>query len=154
METLDAIDLKILTELQQDCKLTTKELAAKVHLSTTPTFERVKRLESEGLIRKYIALLDAEKLNKGFIVFCNVKLKHINKEIAENFARSINNIPEVSECYNISGDFDYFMKIHCSDMKYYHWFIINVLGTLDEVSNIQSVFVMEEVKCTFAVPIN
>jgi Lrp/AsnC family leucine-responsive transcriptional regulator len=114
----------------------------------------VKRLENEGLIRKYIALLDAEKLNKGFIVFCNVKLKHINKEIAENFARSINNIPEVSECYNISGDFDYFMKIHCSDMKYYHWFIINVLGTLDEVSNIQSVFVMEEVKCTFAVPIN
>ena len=142
METLDNIDIKILKCLQENCKLTTKELAAKISLSPTPTFERVKKLENEGYIRKYIALLDANKLNKGFIVYCNVRLKYHNKEIANQFSESIKQIEEVTECYNISGDYDYLLKIHASSMKYYQWFIINVLGTLDCVENLQSVFVI------------
>ena len=85
MESLDHIDLQILRTLQDNARLTTKELAARVHLSTTPVFERLKRLEAQGYIKKYIAVLDAEKLNRGFLVFALVKLRRLNKEIAEEF---------------------------------------------------------------------
>ena len=90
---LDATDVAILRHLQQDARLTTKELAAKVHLSTTPVYERVKRMEREGYIKKYVTILDAEKLNKGFIVFCSVRLKNINKELADEFCATIRDIP-------------------------------------------------------------
>ena len=113
-EKLDKVDLQILRTLQENARLTTKELAAQVSLSSTPVFERLKRLEREGYIKKYIAVLDADKLNQGFVVFCNVKLRRMNKDIAMEFTRIIQNIPEVTECYNISGAFDYLLKIHAS----------------------------------------
>ena len=100
---VDSIDIQILRELQKNARLTVKELAAKVSLSTTPVFERVKRLEKEGVIRRYIAVLDSEKLNKGFVVFCSVKMNRLGKDIAESFMKKIADIPEVTECYNISG---------------------------------------------------
>lgn len=131
-EKLDKVDLQILRTLQENARLTTKELAAQVSLSSTPVFERLKRLEREGYIKKYIAVLDADKLNQGFVVFCNVKLRRMNKDIAMEFTRIIQNIPEVTECYNISGSYDYLLKIHAPNMKYYQEFIINVLGTIDE----------------------
>ena len=111
-EKLDKVDLQILRTLQENARLTTKELAAQVSLSSTPVFERLKRLEREGYIKKYIAVLDADKLNQGFVVFCNVKLRRMNKDIAMEFTRIIQNIPEVTECYNISGSYDYLLKIH------------------------------------------
>lgn len=126
--------------------MTTKELAAQVSLSSTPVFERLKRLEREGYIKKYIAVLDADKLNQGFVVFCNVKLRRMNKDIAMEFTRIIQNIPEVTECYNISGSYDYLLKIHAPNMKYYQEFIINVLGTIDSLGSLESMFVMDEVK--------
>ena len=107
---IDKVDLQILRTLQGNARLTLKELAAQVSLSSTPVFERLKRLENEGYIKKYIAILDAEKLNQGFVVFCNVKLSRINQEIATEFTRIIQDIPEVTECYNISGSFDYLLK--------------------------------------------
>ena len=107
---IDKVDLQILRTLQENARLTLKELAAQVSLSSTPVFERLKRLENEGYIKKYIAILDAEKLNQGFVVFCNVKLSRINQEIATEFTRIIQDIPEVTECYNISGSFDYLLK--------------------------------------------
>ena len=146
MESLDHIDLQILRTLQDNARLTTKELAARVHLSTTPVFERLKRLEAQGYIKKYIAVLDADKLNQGFVVFCNVKLRRMNKDIAMEFTRIIQNIPEVTECYNISGSYDYLLKIHAPNMKYYQEFIINVLGTIDSLGSLESMFVMDEVK--------
>ena len=82
LEKLDKVDLQILRTLQSNARLTTKELAASVSLSSTPVFERLKRLENGGYIKKYIAVLDAEKLNQGFVVFCSVKLRRLNKEIA------------------------------------------------------------------------
>ena len=109
-------------------------------------FERLKRLEREGYIKKYIAVLDADKLNQGFVVFCNVKLRRMNKDIAMEFTRIIQNIPEVTECYNISGSYDYLLKIHAPNMKYYQEFIINVLGTIDSLGSLESMFVMDEVK--------
>ena len=145
-EKLDKVDLQILRTLQENAGLTTKELAAQVSLSSTPVFERLKRLEREGYIKKYIAVLDADKLNQGFVVFCNVKLRRMNKDIAMEFTRIIQNIPEVTECYNISGSYDYLLKIHAPNMKYYQEFIINVLGTIDSLGSLESMFVMDEVK--------
>lgn len=153
MDTLDKTDLQILRILQDNSKLTTKELAAQVNLSTTPVFERLKRLESEGYIKKYIAVLDAEKLNYGFVVFCSVKLRRLNHDIAGEFVRVIQDIPEVSECYNISGEYDYLLKIHAPDMKYYQEFILNVLGTIDSLGSLTSTFVMADVKHNYGIPI-
>ena len=150
---IDKVDLQILRTLQGNARLTLKELAAQVSLSSTPVFERLKRLENEGYIKKYIAILDAEKLNQGFIVFCNVKLSRINQEIATEFTRIIQDIPEVTECYNISGSFDYLLKIHAPNMKYYQEFILNVLGTIDSLGSLRSTFVMDEVKHDYGIHI-
>ena len=152
MESLDHIDLQILRTLQDNARLTTKELAARVHLSTTPVFERLKRLEAQGYIKKYIAVLDAEKLNRGFLVFCRV-LRRLNKEIAEEFTGIIREIPEVTECYNISGSYDYLLKIHAPDMKYYQEFLLNVLGTIESLGSMESTFVMDEVKQVYGIQV-
>ena len=153
MDNLDKIDLHILRIMQNNSKLTTKELAAQVNLSTTPVFERLKRLESDGYIKKYIAVLDAEKLNCGFVVFCSIKLRRLNRDIAGEFTRIIKDIPEVTECYNISGEYDYMLKIHAPDMKYYQEFILNVLGTIDSLGSLTSTFVMDHVKHNYGISI-
>ena len=153
METLDKKDLQILRTLQVNARLTTKELAARVNLSSTPVFERLKRLENGGYIKKYIAVLDAEKLNLGFVVFCRVKLSKLNREIATELTRIIQDIPEVTECYNISGSYDYLLKIHAPNMKYYQEFILNVLGTIDSLGSLESTFVMDEVKHDYGIHI-
>ena len=153
MDRLDKTDLQILRILQENARLTTKELAARVHLSPTPVFERLKRLDNEGYIRKYVAVLDAEKLHCGFVVFCSVKLRRLNRDIAAEFTRIVRGIPEVTECYNISGDYDYLLKIHAPDMKYYQEFTLNVLGTIDSLGSLMSTFDMDEVKHDYGIPI-
>lgn len=151
MDTLDQTDLKILRILQQNARFTNKELAAQVNLSTTPVFERLKRLERNGYIKKYVAVLDAEKLNRGFIVFCNVKMRRLSKEIARDFMERMLNIPEVTECYNISGQFDYMLKIHAPDMRYYQEFVLNQLGTIENLGSLESTFVMDTVKLEYGI---
>ena len=146
METLDETDLQILRTLQRNAKLTTKELAEAVHLTATPVFERQKRLERQGYIRKYVAVLDPEKMGQGLLVFCKVKLKQMNREIAEAFVRRIQRIPEVSECYNTSGEYDYLLKIRARDMKQYQEFVLNKLGAIESLGSLESTFVMAEVK--------
>ena len=145
---LDTVDLQILRALQENARLTTKELAARVHLSTTPVFERQKRLEKEGFIQKYVAVLDPEKLGRGFTVFCSVKLKQMNRSVAREFMSVVQDIPQVAECYNISGEYDFLLKIQAPDMKYYNEFIINVLGNIDAIGSILSSFVMAQIKNT------
>ena len=148
-EILDETDLHILKTLQKNAKLTTKELADAVHLTPTPVFERQKRLEKKGYIKKYVAILDPEKLGQGLQVFCKVKLKQINHEIADAFVRRIQRIPEVTECYNTSGAYDYLLKVRARDMKQYQEFILNKLGEIENLSSIESTFVMSEVKQTY-----
>lgn len=152
-ELLDAVDMEILRALQKNARLTTKELAAMVNLSTTPVFERVKRLEQRGYIKGYVAVLDAEKLGRGFVVFCSVKMRRIGREIAEDFARVVRSIPEVTECYNISGSYDYLLKIHAPNMKYYQEFVLNILGNIDHLGSLESTFVMDEIKHDFGLHI-
>lgn len=153
LDKLDKVDLQILRILQKNARLTTKELAAQVSLSSTPVFERLKRLENSGYIKKYVAVLDAEKLNQGFVVFCSVKLRRLNRDIATEFTETIQNIPEVTECYNISGSFDYLLKIHAPNMRYYQEFILNVLGTINSLGSLESTFVMNEVKHEYGIHI-
>ena len=153
IEDLDQIDLQILKTLQRNAKLTTKELADIVHLTPTPVFERQKRLERMGYIKKYVAVLDPEKLDQGLLVFCKVKLKQINSEIANSFVRRIQYIPEVTECYNTSGTYDYLLKVRARDMKQYQEFLLTKLGDIDSVAAIESMFVMSEVKQYYGINI-
>ena len=150
-EILDETDLQILKTLQKNAKLTTKELADAVHLTPTPVFERQKRLEKKGYIKKYVAILDPEKLGLGLQVFCKVKLKQINHEIADSFTRRIMRIPEVIECYNTSGAYDYLLKVRTSDMKQYQEFVLTKLGDINSVGSIESTFVMSEVKQNYGI---
>jgi len=153
MEILDNIDLQILRTLQKNAKMTTKELAEAVNLTPTPVFERQKRLERQGYIKKYVAVLDAEKLNQSLLVFCKVKLTHINHDIAQNFIYNMMRLPEVTECYNISGEYDYLLKIRSASMKHYQEFVLTKLGVIENVGSIESTFVMDEVKHIYGIHI-
>ena len=150
-ETLDETDLQILKILQKNAKLTTKELAEAVHLTPTPVFERQKRLEKKGYIKRYVAVLDPEKLGQGLLVFCKVKLKQINHKIADAFVSRIQRIPEVTECYNTSGAYDYLLKVRAKDMKHYQEFVLTKLGDIESVGSIESTFVMSEVKQKYGI---
>ena len=152
-ETLDKTDIQILRVLQENARITVKDLALKVHLSPTPVFERLHRLENEGYIRKYTAVLDAAKLGRGFLVFCSVRLRRMGKDIANDFVNRVKDIPEVAECYNISGDFDYLLKIYAPDTQYYNNFLITPLGTIDSLGSVQSSFVMSEIKNSCGLPL-
>jgi len=148
MHDLDNVDLLLLKELANDAKQTNKELAARVNLSPSPVFERIKRLESAGYIKKYIAVLDAQKFNQGFIVFCNIRLKQHDKLIGHKFVEDVLKIDEVTECYNVSGDYDFILKVYARDMKHYQNFVFNKLGSVDSIGSTHSTFVMDEIKNT------
>ena len=153
VQTLDETDLRILRAVQQDCRITTKDLAAMIHLSTTPTFERLRRLERMGYIQRYVAVLDANKLNRGFQVICYISMKQINRQIAADFRQEVQGWSEVSECYNVSGDSDYVMKVFVPNMSVYQQFIVEKVGSLDYVARIQSIFIMDTLKLTYGVPV-
>lgn len=146
MENLDNTDLQILKQLQADSTISIKDLASKLFLTTTPVYERIKWLEREGYITKYIALLNKEKLNRSMIVFCNVRLKEHAKNVGANFVKDIVALPEIIECYNIAGDYDFMLKILVADMASYQDFVMNKLSTIENIGNTQSVFVMGEIK--------
>lgn len=153
MADLDRTDYKILEQLQIDSNLTNKELAAAIHLSPTPTFERVKRLEREGYIMGYTAVLDPEKLDCGFTAFCFMKMKQHTYENGMKIMDAVQSIPEISECHNISGDYDFLLKIHTRDMKSYQKFILKILGELDCIGSLNSSFVLDEVKNSHSIPL-
>jgi DNA-binding Lrp family transcriptional regulator len=145
---LDKKDLGILKLLQENARITVKEISEKVHLSTTPVHERIKRMEESGVIRQYVTLVDAEKVNKGLTVICYVSLKQHSKTAGTKFIQSIMEMPEVVECYNISGEFDFMLKIVAENMNSYYDFHVNRLGEIENMGNIQSVFVMGVIKQT------
>jgi DNA-binding Lrp family transcriptional regulator len=143
---LDAIDLQILDLLSKNGKLGNKEIAAAIGLSTTPTFERVKRLEKKGIIKGYVAILDKKKIGKGLKVFCQVSLKSHNAEIIDGFEKEIVHLSEVSACYHIAGDFDYSLFIEVADMDEYQQFLKQKLANIPNIANVQTAFVMSTLK--------
>lgn len=146
MDELDKTDLLLLKILGNNSNYTIKELAKQVNLSPTPVLQRVRRLENEGYIKKYIALLNPEKFRQGFIVFCNIKLKQHDRKIGKRFVEDIIKIDEVVECFNISGDYDFILKVFVKDMKHYQDFVLNKLGTVESIGSTHSTFVMAEIK--------
>lgn len=150
---LDKVDLKLLELLQENGKLTTKEIAQQVNLSATPVYERIRRLERDGIIKKYVALVEAEKVGKGLIVFCDITLKEHTKEIGNQFVQDIMSCKYVGECYNISGDYDFRLKVMVRDMKHYQDFVLNELGNIKNIGSAHSTFVMGVIKHNYAVPL-
>ncbi len=149
--TLDKTDLAILALLQQNARTTVKEIADKVHLSTTPVHERIKRLENAGVIKQYAALVDYGKVNKALMVICYVSLKQHSKNAGLKFIKQMNELNEVIECYNISGEFDFMLKVVAENMDAYYNFHVNKLSQGDNIGNVQSVFVMGVIKQTHMV---
>ncbi|MET6990775.1 Lrp/AsnC family transcriptional regulator [Sediminicola arcticus] len=148
----DEIDVRLLGLLQEDSKKTTKEYANQLNLSVTAVYERIKRLEKTGCITKYVALVDKKKVNKSFVVLCHVKLAQHTKEFVTLFEREVLKLQEVVECYHISGDYDYILKIHVSDMEAYRDFMVAKLTAINHIGSTQSSFVITEVKHTTAIP--
>ena len=146
--TLDDKDLAILRILQQNARATVKEISDKVLLSTTPVHERIKRMEEQGVIRQYATLLDHSKVKKGLMVICYVSLKQHNRNAGERFIKSILEMHEVIECYNISGEFDFMLKVVAENMDDYYNFHVNKLSQAENLGHVQSVFVMGVIKQT------
>lgn len=153
MENIDPIDLAILKQLQNNSNINIKELASKINLTPTPVYERIKRLERDGYIMKYVALLDKQKLKRGMTVFCNVRLKEHAKNVGANFVKDIVALPEIVECYNIAGDYDFMLKILVVDVASYQDFVMHKLSTIENIGNTNSIFVMGEIKHSTALPI-
>jgi DNA-binding Lrp family transcriptional regulator len=147
---LDTKDLSILRLLQANARISVKEIAESVQLSTTPVHERIKRLESSGVIKQYATLIDGAKIKKGLMVICYVSLNQHSKKSGAHFIKLINELPEVVECYSISGEFDFMMKIVTEDMNSYYNFHVNKLSQAENIGQVQSVFIMGVVKQTHA----
>jgi Lrp/AsnC family transcriptional regulator, leucine-responsive regulatory protein len=145
---LDAKDLSILKLLQQNARITVKEISEKVHLSTTPVHERIKRMEDDGVIKQYATLVDNAKVKKGLMVICYVSLRQHSKTSGDKFIKAINELNEVIECYTISGEFDFILKVVSENMDAYYDFHVNKLSQVENMGKVQSVFVMGVIKQT------
>ncbi|MBA4154850.1 Lrp/AsnC family transcriptional regulator [Flavobacterium sp.] len=145
---LDKIDKKLLSLLQTDTKQTTKELSLLLNLSVTAVYERIKKMERLGIIQQYVALLNRSKINKGFVVFCHVKLVQHTREYIADFESEVVKLNEVLECFHVSGDYDYILKICVGNMEEYREFMITKLTTLNHIGSTHSSFMIGEVKNT------
>ncbi len=146
--SIDEKDLAILSLLQRNAKMTVKEIADSVHLSTTPVHERIKRMEQSGVIKQYATLIDHAKVKKGLMVICYVSLRQHDRVEGAKFIQRIQEMNEVIECYNISGEFDFMLKVVAADMDDYYDFHVNKLSQAENIGHVQSVFVMGIVKQT------
>lgn len=149
--TFDNTDKKLLELLQQDCKQTNKELSNKLNLSVTAVYERIRKLEREQVIDSYVALIKKEKVEKSFVAFCHIKLIQHSQEYVLRFEKDVANLEEVLECYHISGDYDYLLKVMVKDMQAFRKFIVDKLTSINHIGSTHSMFVINEVKHTTAI---
>ena len=143
---IDELDKRILRHLQQDSKKTNKQIANDLGLSVTAVYERIKKLERERVISDYVALVDPEKVQKGFMVLCQIKLIQHKKDFLTRFEKEVTSLPEVIECLHVSGDFDYMLKVLVKDMDAYREFLVTKLTTLDHIGSTKSIFTINKVK--------
>jgi len=145
---MDSIDKQLLAHLQQDAKQTNKELSSKLNLSVTAIFERIKKLERNGIIQRYVALVDPEKVDLDIFVFCHVKLEKHAKGAITHFEAEVKKLSEVLECFHVSGEYDYLLKVIVKDMEHFRNFMVDKLTTLQYIGSTQSSFTINEVKNT------
>lgn len=149
--TLDAIDKRILGFLQSDSSQTTKALSIELGLSVTAVHERIKKLEREGIIQKYVGIVDKNKVGRNFGVLCHIKLLQHSRDFLTRFEKEVMLLDEVLECYHVSGDYDYILKVYVSDMQAYREFMVTKLTTLQHIGSTHSTFMISEVKSTTAI---
>ena len=154
MKGLDEIDKKILMLLQENSRITNKELSEQLGLSTTPIFERVKKLEKSGMITKYVALLDRKLAGKDLLALIAISLKQHSRPLINSFMEQINSLPEVLEFFHTTGKSDFIIKVAIADMDEYQDFILNKLSAIDEVANLETSFVMSEIKSSTTLILN
>lgn len=150
---IDSIDKSILNLLQENSKYTIKELSERLNLTSTPIFERIKRLENNGYILSYSANIDRKKIGLELISFCNVSLKSHETTFISKFETDILQFKEVIECYHIAGMHDYLLKIMVKSMDDYQYFVSKKLASIENIGQVQSSFVMTEIKSTSKFPI-
>jgi Lrp/AsnC family leucine-responsive transcriptional regulator len=153
MEKLDTLDIRILNLLQKDSSLGVKDISTLIGLSPSPTYERINRLKREGFIEKYVALVNRKKLGKQLLVLCTVTLKQQSMETLLSFEQAIVQFKEVLEVLCLAGNHDYLLKIAVKDVNDYHDFVISQLSTIPNIANLQSSFVLKEIKHETAVEI-
>ena len=151
---MDLVDQKILGFLQEDNKQTNKELSSKLGLSVTAVYERIKKLERVGVIKKNVSLLDKNKVNMSFVAFCNIKLVQHSKDYVIQFENEVTKLKEVLECYHISGDYDYLLKVMVEDTEAFREFMVKKLTSIDHIGSTHSTFMISEVKHTTAFSLN
>jgi DNA-binding Lrp family transcriptional regulator len=145
MERLDEIDLKILRILQKDSKKTTKDISESLNLTISPVYERIRRLEKKGYIKKYVALLDKKLVQKPITAICMVSLRYHNEGFIDKFDRQIKGLSEVQECYHMAGKVDFFLKINVESLDAYHEFIRLKLSKIENIGVLESYFVLKEI---------
>lgn len=143
---MDAVDRKILEILQEDSMKTAKEMAAELSLTTTPIYERIKKLEAAGYIKQYVALLNADLIGKNIVVFMNMSIKEHQATKREAFVEHMQSLPAVTEFYHTSGNFDFIAKVRFSSIKEYRDFLVNEVASISNISDIDSQIVLEEIK--------
>ena len=146
MDKIDATDLKILRILQADSNKTTREIAQTLHMTASPVYERVRRLERKGYIKKYVALLDKKKLNKVVTAICMVSLRFHDEGFIDIFDKQIKELKEVQECYHMAGKVDFFLKIHLESLEEYHEFVRTKLSKINNIGVLESYFVLKDIK--------
>ncbi len=150
--TLDSVDREILHHLQRDASLTIKDLADRVHLSPTPCWKRIQRLESNGVIKAKVALLDPSKVDASVTVFIAIKTDQHNTEWSERFAHEMSSIPEIMEMYRMSGEVDYLLRVVVSDIAAFDSLYKKIIDRI-ALTNVTSSFAIEQMKYTTALPV-
>lgn len=154
MEGFDQIDERIIRVLQDNSRLNTKEIAHKVGLTVTPTYERLKKIDKSGIIKGYVTLMDRERLGKGLAAFCHVTLQVHSLPLLKTFEQAMSGLDEVMECYHVAGTYDYLLKVVVRDMNKYQDFLTNKLAAIENIAHVHSLFVMTEIKHTTAYTID
>ena len=151
--TFDTIDRHLIKLLQTDSKQTNKALSTKLNLSVTAVYERIKKLENQGVINRYVALVNKKEVEKSFVAYCHIKLVKHSQEYVVQFEKEVANLNEVMECYHISGDYDYLLKVLVKDMAAFREFMVNKLTTINHIGSTHSMFVINEVKHSTVIPV-
>ncbi|WP_299214895.1 Lrp/AsnC family transcriptional regulator [uncultured Aquimarina sp.] len=146
MEQLDQTDITILRILQRDSKKTAKEIATILNLTPSPVYERVRRLEKQGFIKKYVAILDKKLIDRSITTICQVSMRYHNEAFIEKFEEQIQNLDEVQECYHMAGQVDFILKIHTKSLEEYHDFVKTKLSKIENIGVLNSTFVLKEIK--------
>lgn len=148
MHNLDETDKTILRILQKDSKKTAKEIAGMLNLTASPVYERIRRLENQGYIKKYVAILDKKRIGQTVTAFCLVSMRHHDEAYIDEFEEQIQDLEEVQECYHMAGEVDFYLKIHVHSLEEYHEFVRYKLSKIKNIGNLNSTFVIKEIKQT------